>query len=243
MDIKVQDNNFYVVYGWMLNKLGLKGNALALYAIIYGFSQTANQKCTASQSYLAQWVGCSRATINSVLSNLEKCGLITKDSVIKGGVTYMEYTAIVPEEGCQNSLQGGVKKFDRGCQKNLHNNIDNNIDKNTLPTVEGAKPSKRKSVYEEIYSNPEYKNITEALKIWEKYCKDIGRGYKRETFVKWAKLLSDKSKGNSEIALAIVNQSIKKGWKDLYELKDGVKFNSVSKPFDKNTAQLADVSY
>ena len=129
----------------------------------------------------------------------------------------------------------------RGCQNSLHNNIDNNIDKNTLPTVEGAKPSQ--SIYKEIYSNDEYKPITDALKLWEKYCKNIGRGYKRETFTKWAKFLSDKSKGNTEVALAIVNQSIKKGWKDLFELKEGYKFNSTSVPFDKDKAELGNVTY
>lgn len=243
MSIEIKDNNYYTVHGWMINKLGLRGNALALYAIIYGFSQTDNQKCTASQSYLAKWIGCSRATVNTTLSNLEKSGFITKNSITKGNITYLEYEAIEPDDlgGCQNSLQGVGKNFTGGCQNSLHNNIDNNIDKNTLPTVEGAKPSQ--SIYKEIYSNDEYKPITDALKLWEKYCKNIGRGYKRETFTKWAKFLSDKSKGNTEVALAIVNQSIKKGWKDLFELKGGYKFNSTSVPFDKDKAELGNVTY
>ena len=35
----INPNAYYTVQGWMLSDLGLKGNALAAYAIIYGFSQ------------------------------------------------------------------------------------------------------------------------------------------------------------------------------------------------------------
>jgi len=238
MSINIQDTNYYTVHGWMINKLGLKGNALALYAIIYGFSQTDNQKCTASQKYLSEWLGCDERTIRNTLNNLLERGLITKGSTTKGKITYNEYTAILPQEKIS---AGDRKNFPLPQEKISSNNIDNNKDRNTLPTVEGAKPSQ--SIYKEIYSNDEYKPITDALKLWEKYCKNIGRGYKRETFTKWAKFLSDKSKGNTEIALAIVNQSIKKGWKDLFELKEGYKFNSTSVPFDKDRAELGNVTY
>lgn len=240
MDIKIQDTNYYVVHGWMINQLGLKGNALALYAIIYGFSQTTNQKCTASQKYLSEWLGCDERTIRRLLNTLLEDGLITRSSITKGNITYNSYEAILPQDKMSGTTGQNVRYTQ---DKMSSNNIDNKKEKKTLSTIEGAKPSHNKSIYEEIYSNPEYKSILEALKTWEKYCKDIKRGYKRDTFAKWAKFLSDKSKDNPEIALAIVNQSIKSGWKELYELKNGAKFNSVSKPFDKDTAQLADVAY
>ena len=38
--IKVREDNYFAVQGWMVTELKLKGNALMLYAIIYGFSQT-----------------------------------------------------------------------------------------------------------------------------------------------------------------------------------------------------------
>lgn len=38
--IKVRKDNYFAVQGWMVTELKLKGNALMLYAIIYGFSQT-----------------------------------------------------------------------------------------------------------------------------------------------------------------------------------------------------------
>lgn len=35
--IKVREDNYFAVQGWMVTELKLKGNALMLYAIIYGF--------------------------------------------------------------------------------------------------------------------------------------------------------------------------------------------------------------
>ena len=35
----VKNENFYTVFGWMLNELNLRGSDLVVYAIIYSFSQ------------------------------------------------------------------------------------------------------------------------------------------------------------------------------------------------------------
>ena len=37
--MKIRNENFYTVLGWMLNVLELKGNELIVFAIIYSFSQ------------------------------------------------------------------------------------------------------------------------------------------------------------------------------------------------------------
>ena len=49
----VKNENFVVTHGWMINELNLKGNELAVYAIIYGFSQAENQFFTGTAQYLA----------------------------------------------------------------------------------------------------------------------------------------------------------------------------------------------
>lgn len=46
--VKVREDNYFAVQGWMVTELKLKGNALMLYAIIYGFSQTTNTAFTGS---------------------------------------------------------------------------------------------------------------------------------------------------------------------------------------------------
>ena len=41
---KVKDGNYYVIQSFMVNELHLKGLERDVYAIIYGFSQSENQR-------------------------------------------------------------------------------------------------------------------------------------------------------------------------------------------------------
>ena len=71
--IKVREDNYFAVQGWMVTELKLKGNALMLYAIIYGFSQTTNTAFTGSVDYLCEWLGgVSRPTVINTLDNLDE---------------------------------------------------------------------------------------------------------------------------------------------------------------------------
>ena len=76
----------------MVTELNLNGNALMLYAIIYGFSQTTNTAFTGSVDYLCEWLGgVSRPTVINTLDNLVKQGLLTKSSTTKGALIYNSY--------------------------------------------------------------------------------------------------------------------------------------------------------
>lgn len=141
--------SFYVVQGWMLTELGLKGNALAVYALIYGFSQDNNGEFTGSAKYLAEWTGASKKTILSTLASLTELGHISKKTAIKNGVTFCSYSANTPPQiadvtstenltppekkfpqGGEEITPGVVKKFPQGGEKITPNNIEDNIDKN-----------------------------------------------------------------------------------------------------------------
>lgn len=43
---------FYVVEGWMVEKLNIKGNEIPVFAIIYGFSHNEECAYTGSLKYL-----------------------------------------------------------------------------------------------------------------------------------------------------------------------------------------------
>lgn len=93
----VNDNNFVTIQGWMRTKLNLKGYELLAYAVIYGFSQTDGAKFTGSRKYLAEWCGCSMATIDRTLNSLVDKGLISRTSyVTKHGYRAVEYAAMGP---------------------------------------------------------------------------------------------------------------------------------------------------
>lgn len=93
----VQNENYYVVQGWMRTELRLDGNALNIYAIIYGVSQISHQEFTGSINYLCEWLGVSRPTVINTLKCLVTKGYLTKKSIGINGVIYNRYTAIVPE--------------------------------------------------------------------------------------------------------------------------------------------------
>ena len=135
-----KNENYYVVHGWMVNELGLKGNALSVYAIIYGFSQTEHQEYTASINYMAEWLGASRPTVINTLKDLVDKGYLTKTSNEINGVTFNRYRAVVPElTGGKNFLLGSKEILPEGSKNFLPNNKDNikkDIKKESIPFSE-----------------------------------------------------------------------------------------------------------
>ena len=143
----INPNNYYTVHGWMLSDLGLKGNALAVYAIVYGFSQDGVSEYAGSSKYLCEWLGCSKKTVLTTLASLTERGLLVKKTLEKNGVIFNNYVAvrrpydtqpgggvkITPGE--KNLHQGGVKITPGWCKNYTgggekitpHIDIDNNI--------------------------------------------------------------------------------------------------------------------
>lgn len=127
----IGEGNYITIQSWMRTDLKLSGNELIVYAIIYGFSQNKQGEFTGSAQYLADWVGCTRRTVMTILSRLTEEKLITKtEIVLNNNVTRVSYQA---ERGCEKISQG-VKKFHRGCEKFSHNNTNNNTNNNHRDT-------------------------------------------------------------------------------------------------------------
>ena len=62
----IRDSNYVVIQGWMITRLGLKGNELMIYAVIYGFTQNGETEFVGSMKYLADWT-------NSTIESVRKC--------------------------------------------------------------------------------------------------------------------------------------------------------------------------
>lgn len=246
-EIKIREDNFFTIQGWMVTELGLKGNALMLYAIIYGFSQTANTRFTGSVDYLCSWLGgVSRPTVINTLDSLVDQGLLTKESVTKGALIYNSYTAVRTSKKTLPDEETTSKKilFDASKKTLLNNNSNNNIE-NPLPTVEGEQaPSSRKSSYKDILSADDNKYVKEALEKFLHYCRGKNYTPKVVTVKGLADTLRDNAGDDPKLAMAIVDQSIENGWKSLYPLKrysNGGKYRdgAVMKKWDGKTAKDA----
>ena len=118
---KILDDNYFQVTGWMLNRLKLKGIALNVYAIIYGFSQDGESSFNGSRQYLCDFTGATKPTIDKALFELREMNLIIKTSKRINNVIHNEYKAnlealkgfttgkeTLPPD--KNSLQGGSKE-------------------------------------------------------------------------------------------------------------------------------------
>lgn len=174
--IKVREDNYFAVQGWMVTELKLKGNALMLYAIIYGFSQTTNTAFTGSVDYLCEWLGgVSRPTVINTLDNLVKQGLLTKSSTTKGALIYNSYTALRPSKKILSDEAPTSKKTLPDTSKNFLLNKDSkdNIEKSISKEMEGKAPKKRS--YSTILEDPVNKFVKEALSKFIQYCR--GKNY------------------------------------------------------------------
>lgn len=181
----VNPNNFYTVQGWMVTELGLRGNELAAYAIIYGFSQDGASKFQGSLTYVAEWLGCGRSTAKRVLAKLAEKGLVAK-VVVGDGITPNSYTTLplvkngegeTPQGWGQNGPGGGVKmnlgvgsKWPQGwgqnepggrVKMNPNNYINNNINKEREETSAAASPSPASAPAPQKVKHKygEYKNV------------------------------------------------------------------------------------
>ena len=87
----MNNENYYVVQGWMIRELKLSGNELLTYAVIYGFSQNEGNVFSGTLEYLCRAVGFSKPSAINCLQKLQEKGLIFKNKYDKNGLKNTEY--------------------------------------------------------------------------------------------------------------------------------------------------------
>lgn len=120
----INPNTYYTVQGWMLSELGLKGNALAVYAIIYGFSQDGVSEYAGSSAYLCEWLGCTKKTALNALAELTEKGYLRKKIIMQNGVKLCNYVAVRRPYSLQKQpgeeITPGGEEITPGAGKKLH---------------------------------------------------------------------------------------------------------------------------
>lgn len=92
--MKIRNENFYTVLGWMLNVLELKGNELIVFAIIYSFSQDGESEFTGSLTFMQAFANIkAQNTVISMLKSLSDKNLILKREYMKDNVRRVAYRA------------------------------------------------------------------------------------------------------------------------------------------------------
>lgn len=127
--MELLDENYYTIKGFMLNRLHLKGIALNVYAIIYGFSQDGCTEYHGGRQYLCDFTGASKPTIDRALEELTDNGFIIKRRETINGVTFNRYKAnldIIKNFTTGKELINRYAKNDNsGSNKMMTNNKDN----------------------------------------------------------------------------------------------------------------------
>jgi len=125
----MKSTSFYVVQGWMINELQLKGNELLVFAIIYGFSKDGQGKFEGSLKYLVDSTGSSRSTIIKTINSLLEKELILKEVINVNNIQFCKYyqnELVVLKQHCPSTileLGGGTKIVPNSI---TNNNIEDN---------------------------------------------------------------------------------------------------------------------
>ncbi len=231
-------SGFVTIQSWMRTELNLKGNDLLVYAIIFGFSQTENQRFTGSLQYIADWCGASKQGVLKNLKNLLDAGLIEKEEKFVNNIKLVEYYTTQLNTPL-NSVEYPIKLSlinniaDSKNKKSISKDIDIESEKKFTFGQRKEKP-KSKSLFDKcldlIHAFTDdsilQSLLTEALKQFISNSKENDRPFYSNNFKGKLNQLQKLSDDNYE-QRKIVKQTLDKGWNDFYELKS---FARSSKP-------------
>lgn len=76
--------NHLCIKGWMVEELGLRGNKLIIFAIIWGYTgnfkaQNIRNEWTINYRYIEAWTGLGEYMVDRIISELSNDGLISWD--------------------------------------------------------------------------------------------------------------------------------------------------------------------
>lgn len=214
---KIKDENYYQISGWMLNQLQLKGVALNIFAIMYGFTQDGETEFKGSLQYICDFVGATKPTVIKAINELIEKNFITKTQCTNNGVITNAYKVNLQvvknfDWGSKETLQGGSKET-------LHNNkIDN------------------KSIIKAFGFNEQ---VEQAIFDWLDYKKEKNQSYKPkglETLLK--KLKKDCYENSNQYVIDSITNSITNNYAGIFPPRQ---FNNSFVRANKNTTDTSKV--
>lgn len=167
-----QGRQYITVMDWMWDDLGLTGNDILVYAMIYGFSQDGSSEFKGSANYVAQRLHIRKATALDILRRLTDRGVIKKREFTYQGKRYCFYSA-EPVSGVGTETVPGRYGFRTcvGTETVPNNKRDNKKDISPLtPQGEGtADPPDLEELEPEL---------REAVRAWLSYKTERRQAYK-----------------------------------------------------------------
>lgn len=214
--------DYYVIQGWMVSGLHLKGINLTVYAIIYSFSRDHESSFKGSLTYLQGMTSVSRPTLIKALTELVELNYIIKSSKYYNNIKLNSYRVSLQvvkkfNGGSKETLQGGGKETLHNKYKEYNNKRkekdkkEKRIQRKTLP----------KTKIDSFYF--EYSFFTSEFSlIWFNEFLPLKKAKKASITERALKAQLKKidaySNSNNDIALQILERSVNGGWSDFYPL-------------------------
>lgn len=237
---KIRDDNYYQVSGWMINRLKLKGAALQIYAIIYGFSQDGESSFTGSLQYLCDFTNVSKNTVIKALKDLVELDYIIKTENFINGVQFNTYkiNALVVQKlhwGSAETEQGVVQKLNRGSSETApggsaetapnNKSLDNKLDNKSNSKRDKEREETLLMVAELLGKHgyslfaPHVGELQNALMSFVAFRKDIKKPMTSHAVDLLIEKLKHMTPDVSE-QVEIIKQSIMNGWQGIFPLKE-----------------------
>lgn len=124
MSSVLDPTNGFIVHGWMVTELGLKGPELTTYAIVHQFTQSRAGIYKGGVPYVQAWLGCNKNSARKYLHSLEAKGLIRAIDGDINGVPFRDYQVVsdpIPQilGHIPQKTIGDTPKNDRGIPQKI----------------------------------------------------------------------------------------------------------------------------
>ena len=102
--MKDNKTSSFLIHSFMIDRLGLSGTELLVFALIYSFTK-AGSSCYGSYDYIAGRVGASISTVGRAIKHLLEKNNIVRLAGTQGAVWHFEANV---ENLCQNEIQNDI---------------------------------------------------------------------------------------------------------------------------------------
>jgi len=183
----MENENYCTIQGWLINVLGLKGNELILFAIIYGFSQDGKSKYYGSLSYIQKSLKVSRPTAVKLIRSL-----IDKKIIKRASESHYEAVKKLYQQkiGSKETLLVGSKETlplpSKETLPNKYNTNNNTNNKKRTPAQEmnffliDLEEPKRIATAISEKSNFSYEQVLSELRNFAGYWSELTKSGKKQ---------------------------------------------------------------
>ncbi len=213
VDIK----SYITIQYWMRENLGLSGNELMIYAIIYGFSHDGESKFTGSAEWLAEWIGSSRKTVYRILKKLKEEKLIIGEDKIKKNNKFVDYRVNLRCDKMSQTIGQNVPSPTD--KMSHHNNSIHNIEDNKEEIYKEEKNTDNYFFNFDEYDIDNLQEFGKVIQEWIDYKRERHNKYTDKGFSTFVKRLINLSNGEYKKAQEIVDISIANNYQGIFPLK------------------------